>query len=231
MKLTTKIILIILALIVGGFLAQTGIYIYKIKTGKITDASFEKKFTSAKQLSNTAKIAKTDEILSATAPSYGAANPKLTIVEFGNFACPYSKEASGTAREIMLKNKDKIKFIYRDFPLDDIYPDSTVLSLAGKCADEQKKFWPAHDKLYGPGEINAADFIQQIGLNEDLFSVCLANKKYLSAIQKDFVDGYKNGVIGTPTFFFIKTGAAPIKIQGAIPKETFQQIIQNLLKS
>jgi len=228
-----KIILIILALIVAGFLVQTGIYVYKIKTGKITDASFEKELTSSKNLSGAESATpKTNEIINITAPSYGAADPKLTIIEFGNFACPHSKEVSAAAREIMLKNKETVKFIYRDFPLDDIYPSSSSLSLAGKCANEQNKFWAMHDKLYQASDVDIETIANQIGLDYKIFSSCVSQKKYLSSIQKDFEDGYKNGVTGTPVFFFIKKGSenAPIKIPGAIPKATFEEIVKELLK-
>jgi len=230
MKLGGKIILLVLALLVGGFLVQMGIYVYKIKTGKIVPAYH---FSAAKKISGAA-IMNAAEILSAKAPFYGSAAPELTIVEFGNFACPYSKEEAATAREIMIKYKDKIKFIYRDYPMDDIYPDSSALALAGKCAAEQSNilFWAVHDKLYGAEKPDATTAASQIGLDKNKFSDCLAKQKYLSDLQKDLLDGYKNGVAGTPTFFFIKKGyeTQPLRVQGAIPKETFQQIVDNLLK-
>jgi len=231
-KILTKIILIIFALLIGGFLVQTGIYYYKIKKGLITQEEFEKKFTSAKNLPTATSALKTDEILSKTAPSFGTATPKLTIVEFGNFACPYSQEVAPTARELMVKNKDKIKFIYRTFPLDDIYENSTYLSMAGMCANEQKMFWPMHDKLFYSPKADPAALAKQAGLDENKFNSCISKEKYTADIQKDFDDGYKNGVTGTPTFFFIKAGeeSAPIKVHGAIPKDTFEKMVSELLK-
>lgn len=225
----TKIIVILLALLAGGFLAQTGIYIYKIKTGKIGTYSF----TRAKNSSEAAKI-NAAELISGKSPSFGSAKPELTIVEFGNYACPNSREEAAIVREMMIKSKDKVKFIYRDYPMDDIYPNSSALALAGKCAAEQNNilFWAMHDKLYGGTAPDAPSIASQIGLDKNKFSDCLAKQKYVNDLQKDLLDGYKNGVAGTPTFFFIKTGleSRPLKVQGAIPKATFEQIINNLLK-
>ncbi len=225
-----KIILIILALIVGGFLAQIGIYVYKIKTGKISPAYH---FSAAKKTSGATALSAA-EILNSKAPFYGSADPQLTIVEFGNFSCPYSKEEAPVARKMMMKYKSQIKFIYRDYPMDDIYPDSSALALAGKCAAEQNTFlfWAVHDKFYGAATPDAQSAGSQTGLDKNKFSDCMTKQKYLSDLNKDLYDGYKNGVEGTPTFFFIKKGveSQPLRVEGAIPKATFEQIIQNLLK-
>lgn len=236
MKLGWKIILIILALLIGGFLVQTGIYIYKIKNGKIISAY---NFTAAKKISGAAVI-NAEEVLNAKAPSFGSINPQLTVVEFGNFACPHSKEEVATAREMMIKYKAQVKFIYRDYPMDDVFPNSSELALAGKCAAEQNNFffWNMHDRMYGavnPDEAtpdSLSSVATQIGLDKNKFSDCLTKQKYLNDLNKDLLDGYKNGVAGTPTFFFIKKGLEdkPLRVEGAIPKETFEKIIDNLLK-
>lgn len=230
--IATKILLIALGLLVLAFLTQTGIYVYKIKTGKIS-LSYAGHFSAAKKSFSAAKINAT-EILNAKSPSFGAAAPELTIVEFGNFACPYSKEAAPMVREVMIKYKDRVKFIYRDYPMDDIHPDSSALALAGKCAAEQNNvmFWAVHDKFYGAAAANAQLAASQIGLDKNKFSECLEKQKYLADLNRDLYDGYKNGVGGTPTFFFIKKGleSQPLKVQGAMPKDAFEQIINNLLK-
>lgn len=236
MKLGWKIILIILALLVGGFLAQIGIDVYKIKTGKIISSY---NFTAAKKISGTPDINAT-EILNSKAPYFGSISPQLTVVEFGNFDCPHCKEESATAREMMIKYKDKMKFIYRDYPMDDIFPNSSELALAGKCAAAENNilFWAMYERLYGaadPEQLSAdnlSSLASQIGLNKNKFSVCLTRQTYSSDLNRDLYEGYKNGVAGTPTFFFIKKGLEdrPLKVEGAIPKETFQQIVDNLLK-
>lgn len=232
MRLGWKILIIILALLAAAFSTQTGIYIYKIKTGKISP-TYDGRFSAAKKTSGTSVI-NAAEIMNSRAPFFGSAAPELVIVEFGNFACPYSKEAAPAAREMMTKYRDKIKFIYRDYPLDDIYPNSSALSLAGKCAAEQNNimFWAVHDKFYGAATPDTQLAASQMGLDKNKFLKCFEKQKYLADLNRDLYDGYKNGVAGTPTFFFIKKGLEnkPLKVQGAIPKTAFQQIIDNLLK-
>jgi protein-disulfide isomerase len=231
-KRIAEIILIIIAVFAVLFVVQVGINVYKIKTGKLTPYSFGDKLSHLKGEAISAPQIKAEEIVSLASPSFGANNPELTIVEFGNFSCPNSKEAAATARELMLKYKNKIKFIYREFPLDDIYPASSYLSLAGKCANEQGYFWPMHDKIYQASGANPLSIAPQIGINTEIFTNCLKEKKFAVSIAKDFSDGYKNGVAGTPTFVFIKKGLenSPLMIPGAIPKDIFEKIIIKLLE-
>lgn len=233
MKPGWKILIIVLALLAGAFLLQTGIYVYKIKTGKIS-SSYNSHFTAAKQSYSPSKI-NAEEIMNSKSPWFGSANPELTVVEFGNFACNYSEEAAPVVRDIMIKYKNKIKFIYRDYPMDDIHPGSSELALAGKCAAEQNvPFWIMYDKMYSASKLDSLSRASQIiGLDKNKFSDCLAKQKYLPDLNRDLYDGYKNGVGGTPTFFFIKKGleSQPLKVQGAMPKEAFEQIITKLLKS
>jgi len=75
----------------------------------------------------------------------GTSTPRLTIVEFSDFACPYCRNSYTTVREIGFKYKNSVKIIFKDFPL---HADSLDLAMAGRCAGEQGLFWPLHDKLF-----------------------------------------------------------------------------------
>lgn len=226
-KFFLKILLVGVAAFAVIFLFRTGFYLYQIKSGK-TNLHFTK-ITTSTPVSSSIKY---DEIYSAKSPSYGAASPELTVIEFGNFACSYSQEASATVREMMLKYKDSVKFIYRDYPIDELHENSSYLSLAGKCAAAQGKFWQFHDKMFAAQDTNPVAIALQVGLDKQKFSDCLTKQTYLKDVQQDFVNGYKNGVIGTPTFFFVKKGYEnkPVKIEGAMPKDMFDGIIEKMLK-
>jgi protein-disulfide isomerase len=226
-KKIAEIVLIIFAVFAALFAVQVGLNVYKIKTGKLIP--FEENISHLNGVAIKPPQIKTEEIINASAPYFGTKDPVLTIVEFGNFACHYSQEVSPTARAMMLKYKDKIKFIYRNFPLDDIYPDSSLLSLAGDCAAEQNNFWAMHDKMYQTASPSPSLLAAQIGLDAAKFNNCMTQKKYADAIARDFTDGYKNGVAGTPTFFFIKKDIAPIMIPGVIPQDVFEKIINQLI--
>lgn len=156
----------------------------------------------------------------------GSANPKITIVEFSDFACPYCQESFSKIREISLKYKDKVKIIYRDFPLHTESPD---LALAARCAGEQGLFWLMHDKLFqnqGIKETNdIIELANQIGVDISRFNNCLNSNKYIKQIQKDLSDGQKLEVTGTPTWFI-----NGYKIEGNVPYSVWEEIIESFGK-
>lgn len=157
----------------------------------------------------------------------GSANPKITIVEFGDFNCPLCKNSFTKIREIGLKYNNDVKIIYRHYP---IYENSLQLSHAAHCAGEQGLFWLMYDKLYSLQEqfnINQLQEIaNQIGADLNRFNACLKQEKYLTNIRKDFADAEKLEVTGTPTWFI-----NGYKIPGDIPYDIFIQIIEESLKN
>ena len=156
----------------------------------------------------------------------GAANPKLTIVEFADFECPYCENAYPIIREISLKYKDSVKIIYRDYPN---HQDSTIEAMAARCAGEQGLFWPMHDKLFqNQGLSSTSDLTQlayEIGADTTRFSTCLNSSKYLTQIQKDYTDAESLNLTGTPAWFF-----NGYKIEGDIPENTFMKIVDGFVK-
>ncbi len=156
----------------------------------------------------------------------GSAEPKVTIVEFSDFACPFCKNSYPKIREISIKYKDKVKIIYRDYPL---HEESVNLALAARCAGEQGLFWLMHDKLFQNQGIKKTeeltDLANKIGVDINKFSECMKNEKYLPQIRKDFSDAEDLKISGTPTWFI--NGYI---IEGDIPYNSFIEIIDNFLK-
>ena len=157
----------------------------------------------------------------------GSANPKITIVEFADFACPYCQNSFSKIREISVKYKNDVKLIFRDYPVIAEY--SLDLALSARCAGEQGLFWLMHDKLFANQGVSTAEEIyelaKQIGADENRFKECISSKKYEIAIQKDFSDGQSLEITGTPVWFINGN-----KIEGDIPYDTFIQIIEQFLK-
>ena len=157
----------------------------------------------------------------------GSDKAKITIVEFGDFACPVCEKAFSTIREISIKYKNDIKLIWRDYPVVAEY--SALLALAGRCAGEQGLFWPMHDKLFQNQGVNTANQLtalaNQIGADTTRFNDCLTKQKYLPQIQKDMTDGQTFGNTGTPIYFI-----NGYKVAGDIPYDTFVKIIEELKK-
>lgn len=162
-------------------------------------------------------------------PSFGASNPKVTIVEFSDFACPFCKASFPGIREIGLKYKENVRVIFRDWPGHDY---SLPLALAAYCAGEQGKFWEMHDKLFqnqsdtfGSDKNQLAALAQQLGIYNEEFQTCFDNQTYLPQIKKNFTDSETLGVAGTPTWFV--NGK---KIEGELSAADLEKIIIPYLK-
>ena len=156
-------------------------------------------------------------------------NAKLTIVEFGDFECPFSKDSATMIRSLMAKYPTQVRLVYRHFPLSDIHPNAVQAAIASECADEQKKFWPFYDKLYAnQNALKFADLIRystEVGLDTVQFRTCLVNNRYSEKVNADFSYAGAIGLQGTPTFFL--NGQM---IQGAIPEQTMDALVQKFLK-
>jgi protein-disulfide isomerase len=154
---------------------------------------------------------------------------RLVVVEFLDFGCPYCRDSFSAVREVMQRYQDRVYFIARDFPVDELHPRATAAALAARCAQEQGFYWPYHDKLFSQQEhheaVDLQRYAQEIGLNMSLFETCVFEKRYVDRIQMESADGLRAGVEGTPTFFF-----NGIKVQGALNARTLDFIVQTFLK-
>lgn len=163
-------------------------------------------------------------------PAIGPDDAPVTIVEFSDFQCPYClRFQQDTFDALMEQYGDKIRFVYRDFPLSSIHPQAEKAAEAGQCAYEQGKFWEMHDAIYANQQIDISisalkGLAQQIQLDEDQFDQCLDSGKYAQEIAKDTQDGNAYGVTGTPTFFI-----NGVTLVGAQPLSAFQTIIDQEL--
>ena len=151
-------------------------------------------------------------------------------MEFGDFSCPYSAEASTVVRRMASAYGDRARFVFRDFPIEDLYPGTTLVHQAAGCAFAQGKFWEYHDKVFqNQSELSyerLRQFAGELGLNQPVFDQCLDARPYDEEILGDTKDGALAGVEGTPTFFI--NGH---RIEGSIPGETFELILKALLAS
>lgn len=164
-----------------------------------------------------------------SAPAFGNPEAKLVVVEFIDFSCPYSLDSFSAVREIMQRYQDRIYFIARDFPVDEIHPRATSAALAARCAHEQGRYWPYHDKLFTNQtrheDADLLRYAEELDLNTESFEVCLTDRRYADRLQTELADGLRAGVEGTPTFFF-----NGIKVQGALNVQTLEFIIKTFLK-
>lgn len=164
-------------------------------------------------------------------PVLGNTNASVTLVEFGDFQCPYCKRFHDEARRDILETyveTGKAKIVYRDFPLEVIHPAARPAAEAAECADDQGKFWPFHDALYTrQAEIQTIDYVKlakELGLDAGSFESCLKARTHQNEVSQDYQDGVKAGVDGTPAIF-----VNGVKISGAQPFDVFKQEIEAAL--
>lgn len=162
--------------------------------------------------------------LPGSEPFTGPAEAKLTVVQFADYGCPYSSEVSLVTRALEQLHREDVKFIYRNFPLEDLHEGATNAALAAECAHLQGKFSLFHELLYRlKGDLTSESLLataESAGLNIPLWERCMGSAEARQALETDIADGLAAGVTSTPTFFF-----NGVKIEGAIPYAIFNSLL------
>jgi protein-disulfide isomerase len=162
------------------------------------------------------------------APAKGPATAPVTIVEFSDFHCPFCKRVVPTLKEIEAKYGDRVRVVFRDFPIDQLHPGARKAHEAARCVFEQGKFWAYHDLVFDQAPRTTADDLRalarQVGADVARFDQCLASGQSKDVVQKDIDEGARLGVNGTPAFFI--NGRL---VSGAQPLEAFVSLIEDEL--
>jgi len=176
-------------------------------------------------------------------PFKGNANAQVTVIEFSDFQCPFCFRFFEQTLPQIEKNyieTGKIKFVYRDLPLDNLHPNARPVHIAAECADEQGKFWEYHDILFEKQsewqrlaaadlQITMAEYANDLGLEKASFESCMQSDEIADEVNKDYLDGTSYGATGTPTFFIGNEKDGFIKLVGAQPYSAFQAEIDKQL--
>lgn len=155
----------------------------------------------------------------------------VTLVEFSDFQCPYCGRFKPTVDKILATYGDKVRLVYKHFPLDSIHSEARPAAIAAECAKEQKGnegFFAFHDAFYA-NQANLGSALYEStakanGLNLAKFKTCQTDPKIAARIQADFDEGSAKGVEGTPATFV--NGEL---VSGALPFENFKSIIDTAL--
>jgi len=161
----------------------------------------------ARQVARTA-----EDILDLTAdvdPEYdhirGPDDAPVTLVEYGDFECPYCGMAESTIRELLASHGDDVRYVWRHLPLNDVHPSAQLAAEASEAAAAQSKFWEMYDILLGhQGEFTPRDltgYATRLGLDVDRFKDELRRREYARRVSEDVASADESGVSGTPTFF------------------------------
>ena len=168
----------------------------------------------------------------------GAADAKVTIIEFGDYQCPFCRQFWKETLPRLKKeyiDTGRVKLVFRDFP-QEVHPEAMASAIAAECAGDQGKYFEFHDKVFLEQDRRGRDVVRyraadlkrwavDIGLDPAPFNQCLDGGRHKDEVTKDFRDGSDVGITGTPIFFV--NGRV---LAGAHPFATFQKVIEEELK-
>ena len=135
----------------------------------------------------------------------GLAQASVTLVEYGDYECPYCGAAYPIVKEIQERMGTKLRFIFRNFPLGNMHPHATLAAEAAEAAGAQGKFWEMHDTLYEHQDALSKNdllgYARRVGVDSPKFVVALSGHEFAERVREDFLSGVRSGVNGTPTFY------------------------------
>jgi Na+:H+ antiporter, NhaA family len=135
----------------------------------------------------------------------GHATAPVTLVEYGDYECPFCGAAQASVQEVLRSGGDSIRFAFRHFPLSEVHPHARLAAEAAEAAAAQGRFWQMHEVLFANQQAlmptDLLTYAAAIGLDMGQFAADLEGHRYASVVREHFLSGLRSGVNGTPTFF------------------------------
>jgi protein-disulfide isomerase len=169
-----------------------------------------------------------DVEIESTDPSLGRASAPVTLIEFSDFQCPFCQRVAPTLKRLRETYGDKVRIVWKDFPLTQIHPQAFKAGEAAHCAGDQGKYWEYHDKLFANQQLLQIEDLKkhasELGLDATAFASCLDGSKHGERVRNGVAQGTRLGVNSTPTVYV--NGRV---LSGAQPYETFVSVIDEEL--
>jgi protein-disulfide isomerase len=147
----------------------------------------------------------------------GPATAAVTLVQYGDYECPYTRLSTTIVRAIQQQLGEQLRFVFRNFPLTEIHPHALHAALAAEAAAAQGKFWQMHDVIFHHQhtleDADLEQFAEAVGLDLQQYARALADQRARARIEEEVDGGERSGVQGTPTFF----------INGALYRGSWEQ--------
>ncbi|MGH7652813.1 MAG: DsbA family protein, partial [Gemmatimonadaceae bacterium] len=135
----------------------------------------------------------------------GSGTAPVTLVEYGDFECPHCGRAHPIVQSVRRFMDDRLRFVFRHFPLSEAHPHAEHAAEAAEAAGAQGRFWEMHDMLFDHQDALEDEDLEmyaaKIGIDPHRVARELAAATYAKRIRADFRSGIRSGVNGTPTFF------------------------------
>jgi len=156
----------------------------------------------------------------------GPPDAPVTLVEYGDYECPYCGKAHPIGKRIQKKMGQRLRFVFRNFPLNTIHAHAGVAAQAAEAAAAQGKFWEMHDLLFeNQDKLADADlnsYALKLGLEIYRFESDLSGEVFATRVRDDFRGGIRSGVNGTPTFFINN-----LRYDGALRYEDLMEAVES----
>ncbi|MAF80691.1 disulfide bond formation protein DsbA [bacterium] len=167
----------------------------------------------------------------------GAANAKITVIEYSDYECPFCKRFHPTMQQLITEYPNDVQWVYRHFPLEQLHRQANAEAEASECASEQGRFWEFTDIVYEETTSNDGldlsllpTYAQQAGVtNIAQFTSCVESGKYADKVAADIADAQAAGGRGTPYSVVIGPNGEKLPINGAQPYASVKATIDQLL--
>jgi Na+/H+ antiporter NhaA len=161
----------------------------------------------ARQLARTAEdiVDLSDDVDPERDHIRGALDAPVTLVEYGDYQCPYCGQAEDVIRELLFSFGDELRYVWRHLPLNDVHPSAQLAAEAAEAAAAQGAFWPMHDALLAHQDellpVHLRRRAEDLGLDVERFRDELRRREHLPRVGEDVASADASSVAGTPTFF------------------------------
>jgi protein-disulfide isomerase len=191
------------------------------------------------QTSPSPAASKKPKTVSASDHIRGNKNAKVTLITYSDYECPFSKNFEPTVKQLLDIYGDKIKLIFRHYPLP-FHANAQKEAEASECAAQlggNDVFWKYSDAIFGRTTSNGTGFpldnlgplAAELGMNQQQFQSCLDSGKYEKLVKDSVAEGQGAGVQGTPSTFIVDAKGNNELVVGAQPIEAFKTAIDKAL--
>ena len=158
----------------------------------------------------------------------GPADAPVTVVEYGDYECPYCRGAARDVHLLLDQHPGEIRFVFRNFPIPQVHPHAEQAAEAAEAAAAQGKFWEMYDLLLRPASLldlrSLLGYAERLGLDIARFENDVAGNIYASKIESDVQEGLRNGVNATPKFYVDGR-----RIDGKVPLEGLAAAVRSAI--
>jgi formate-nitrite transporter family protein len=160
----------------------------------------------------------------------GPPDSPVTVLEYGDYQCPYCRGAARDVHEMLDRYPDTVRFVFRNFPIPQLHPQAEQAAEAAEAAAAQGYFWPMYDLLLQPASRLDLDsltgYAERLSLDVDQFRAEVTGNAYAAKIERDVREGVRDGVNATPKFYV--NGQ---RIDGKLPLEGVEDAIRAAVRA